>query len=299
MNKTHSLTMRICKFGGSSLAHSRGFRNAASLISSNPRRRVAVFSAPGARERGDEKVTDILFRIGERAQKGRSIFREQTVLAERFISIENDLTKKTSISEKFLSSIDRRIGRGIAELVSMGEEFSCTVMMAYMRREGIDAGIFDPATDLPVRRDENNNVFVSASDMPRIRVVLQSLLDSHDVVCAPGFYGNENGERRLFSRGGSDYTGAVLAMAINAERYEKMTDVDGIMDKDPAKNHDAKVMSNVEYSQLALMTGNGCGVVQNEAVELMLHSGIPMQIMNSFNPLREGTTVYSRLGEVA
>ena len=291
--------MRVCKFGGSSLAHSRGFRNAASIITSNPRRRVAVFSAPGARERGDEKVTDVLFRIGENAQKGRSIFREQTVLAERFISIENDLTKKTSISENFLSSIDRRIGLGTAELVSMGEEFSCAVMMAYMRKEGIDAGMFDPATDLPVRRDENDNAFVSASDIPRIRVFLQSLLDSHDIICAPGFYGNENGRRRLFARGGSDYTGAVLAMAINAERYEKMTDVDGIMDKDPEKNGDARIMSNIEYTQLALMTGNGCGVVQNEAVGLMLNSGIPMQIMNSFNPLGKGTTVYSRLGEVA
>lgn len=299
MNKTHYLTMRVCKFGGSSLAHSRGFRNAASIITSNPRRRVAVFSAPGAREKGDEKVTDILFRIGGRAQKGRSIFKEQTVLAERFLSIESELTRKTSISENFLNSVDRRIGDGIAELVSMGEEFSCAVMVAYMRKEGIDAGIFDPATDLPVRRDENNNIFVSASDMPRIRVVLESLLDSHDIVCAPGFYGNENGERRLFARGGSDYTGAVLALAINAERYEKMTDVDGIMDKHPGKNDDAKVMSNIEYSQLALMTGNGCGVVQNEAVELMLNSGIPMHVSNSFNPLGEGTLVYSRLGEVA
>jgi len=291
--------MRVCKFGGSSLAHSRGFRNAASIITSNPRRRVAVFSAPGARGKGDEKVTDILFKIDNNARKGHSIFKEQTVLAERFISIESDLTKKTSISEDFLGSIDRRIGRGTAELVSMGEEFSCAVMMAYLRKEGIDAGIFDPATDLPVRKNENSEVSVSISDVQRVRVVLESLLDSHEIVCAPGFYGNENGERRLFSRGGSDYTGAVFSVAISAERYEKMTDVDGIMDKDPAKNKDAKVMTDIEYSHLALMAGEGCGIVQNEAVEFMLNSGIPMQIMNSFNPLREGTTVYSRLGEVA
>jgi len=291
--------MRVCKFGGSSLAHSRGFRNAASTITSNPQRRVAVFSAPGARERGDEKITDVLFRIGERAGKGQSFFREKKVLTERFCSIESDLTNDTLISQEFLRSIERRIERGTAELVSMGEEFSCRVMLAYMRQEGINAGMFDPARDLPVTRDENGSTYVAVSDMPGISVVLESLLGSHDIVCAPGFYGNENRQRRLFARGGSDYTGAVLAMAINAERYEKMTDVDGIMDSDPAKNKDAKVIGSIDYLQLALMTGSGCGVVQNEAVELMLNSGIRMQVMNSFDPLGDGTMVYSRLGEVA
>jgi len=291
--------MRVCKFGGSSLAHSRGFRNAASIISSNPRRRVAVFSAPGARGRGDEKVTDVLFRIDEKARKGRSFSTDRTVLAERFMSIESDLTRDTAISERYLSSVDGRITRGTADVVSMGEEFSCEMMLAYMRREGICAGVFDPAEDLPVIRDENGSVSVALSDISRVRAVLYSLLDNHDIVCAPGFYGNENGERRLFSRGGSDYTGAVLAMAINAELYEKMTDVDGIMDSDPEKNPDARVLESVDYSLLSTMTGNGCGIVQNEAVELMLNSGIPLYVANAFNRLKKGTTVYSRLGEVA
>lgn len=290
--------MRVCKFGGSSLAHSRGFRNAASIISSNPRRRVAVFSAPGARGRGDEKVTDVLFRIDGKARKGRSFSTEQTVLAERFISIESDLTRDTSISGRYLSSIDRRIGRGTANLVSMGEEFSCEMMLAYMRKEGINAGGFNPETDLPVVQDENGNVTVTPSDISRVRAVLSSLLDNHEIVCAPGFFGNENGERRLFARGGSDYTAAVLALAMNAECCDKFTDVDGIMDSDPAKNPNARVLQSVDYSLLSTMTGNGCGIVQNEAVELMLHSGIPLYVANTFNRLKEGTTVHSKLGEV-
>ncbi len=291
--------MRVCKFGGSSLAHSRGFRNAASIIASNPQRRVAVFSAPGARERGDEKVTDILFRIGERTEKGRSFFRAQKVLTDRFCDIENGLTGSDSISRRFISSIERRIAISTDELVSMGEEFSCMVMIAYMRQEGINAGMFDPAMDLPVRTGDAGGVLVRDSDILQIKATLLSLLDSHDIVCAPGFYGNENGERRLFARGGSDYTGAVLARALNAERYEPYKDVDGIMDKDPAKNPDALLFRSMEFSQLAAMTRGGCGVVQNDAVELLMNSGIPMQILNSFNPGVEGTMVYSKLGEVA
>ncbi len=284
--------MRVCKFGGSSLADAKGFGNAASIIASNPERRVAVFSAPGARGRGDEKITDILFRAGERAQKGRSFWREQKVLTDRFCDIEDGLTGSNSISMGFISSIERRIARSTDELVSMGEEFSCTVMAEFMRRNGINAGMFDPATDLPVSIGENGNVFVAGNAYMGIRTRLVSLLGSHEIVCAPGFYGvDETGERRLFARGGSDYTATVLSIAVRAECCEKFTDVNGVMDRDPRVSAEASVLSSMAYDELLSMTGNGCGVVQHEAVELMRSSGIRMRVSSSFSPLEMGTVV--------
>ena len=275
--------MRVCKFGGSSLSDANGFRNAASVISSNPRRRAAVFSAPGIRGRGDEKVTDILLRIDENASNSRSFSRELNVLTDRFRGIESDLLGSTAVSERMLDSIERRIGQSTAMLVSMGEEFSCTIMIAFMRKNGIDAGMFDPDTSLPVRTN-NGEVTVESSSYPRIRKELIALLENHEIICAPGFYGNENGERRLFARGGSDYTATVLSVAIGAERCEKFTDVDGIMDKDPGIHSDASIISVLAYSELASMTGNGCGVVQHEAVELIMKTGIEMHVSNSFSP---------------
>ncbi len=92
--------MRVCKFGGSSLSDANGFRNAGSIISSNPERRAAVFSAPGARGRGDEKITDVLFRIGNRSRQGLSFWKEQRVLTERFREIESGLTGDTSTADR-------------------------------------------------------------------------------------------------------------------------------------------------------------------------------------------------------
>jgi len=284
--------MRVCKFGGSSLADANGFRNAASIIASNPGRRVAVFSAPGVRDQGDEKVTDVLFRIGGRAKEGRSFWKEQKVLTDRFHEIENGLTGSDDISRAFVSSIEKRVARGTGALVSMGEEFSCTVMVEFMRRNGTNAGMFDPATDLPVNVSESGNVFVASDDYMGIRTRLVSLLDSHEIVCAPGFYGvDETGGRRLFARGGSDYTATVLSIAIRAECCEKFTDVNGVMDKDPRAFADASVLSSLSYQELSAMAETGCGIVQHEAVELMRSSGIRMRISSSFSPLEMGTVV--------
>ncbi len=176
-------------------------------------------------------------------------------------------------------------------LVSMGEEFSCRVMVKFMRENGIDAGMFDSGEDLPVRVSGDGTVSVHSSDYMRIRARLVSLLNSHELVCAPGFYGvDENGERRLFARGGSDYTLIILGKVMGAE-CEKFTDVNGIMDKDPRVHADASVISRLNHSELAYMTGNGCGIVQHEAAELMRDSGIRLHISSSFSPLEAGTVV--------
>ena len=283
--------MRVCKFGGSSLSDANGFRNAASITRSNPERRVAVFSAPGVRGTGDEKVTDLLFRIGARAGEGRSFWKEKKVLTDRFREIESDLTGESAVADRLIESINERLGQGTAMLVSMGEEFSCLVMVRFMRENGINAGMFDSGVDLPVIVNENDTVYVDSSDYMRIRARLVSLLHSHEFVCAPGFYGvDENGERRLFARGGSDYTLIIIGKVLGAE-CEKFTDVCGVMDKDPKVHADASVISRLGHSELAYMTGNGCGVVQHAAAELMRDSGIRLHISSSFSPLEMGTVV--------
>ena len=283
--------MRVCKFGGSSLPGPNEFRNAASIICSNRERRVAVFSAPGVRGRGDEKITDVLFRIGDRAKHGRSFWKEQKVLTDRFRGIESDLTGNTSTADRLIESINERLGQNTAMLVSMGEEFSCLVMIKFMRRNGINTGMFDSGVDLPVRVGEDGAVSVHSSDYRGIKARLVSLLNSHELVCTPGFYGvDENGERRLFSRGGSDYTMVILGKVIGAE-CEKFTNVCGIMDKDPRIHADASLISRLGHSELTYMTGNGCGIVQHEAAELMRDSGIRLQISSSFSPSVRGTVV--------
>jgi aspartate kinase len=286
--------MRVCKFGGSSLTHSRGFRNAAEVMASDQRRRVAVLSAPGRRRRGDEKITDVLLGIGEKAEEGRNSFVEREVLTDRFSSIESELIGSTTISDRLVSSIDSRLDLSIDALVSMGEEFSCLIMAEFMRREGINADIFDPELHLPVELNEDG-IFVSNPDNPRTRLALRSLLDSNEVVCAPGFYGvDEQGNRRLFPRGGSDYTAAVLSAAIGAELCEKFTDVDGIM----VDTSSEVIIPSLTYQELFTLTKE-CGVFQHEAVEPLMMKNIPMRITSSFNPMAEGTTVYPEFGEVA
>ena len=164
-------------------------------------------------------------------------------------------------------------------------------MVKFMRKNGINTGMFDSGVDLPVVVGENGAVSVHSSDYMRIRARLVSLLQSHELVCAPGFYGvDESGERRLFARGGSDYTLGILGKVTGAE-CEKFTDVCGVMNKDPRVHSDASLISTLDHSELAYMTGNGCGIVQHEAAELMRNSGIRLHISSSFSPLERGTVV--------
>ncbi len=113
-----------------------------------------------------------------------------------------------------------------------------------------------------------------------------------DVNIFPGFISsNEKNEPSTLGRGGSDYTAALLAAALDAEVLEIWTDVDGFMSADPRIINHAYTLDHLTYAEAMELSHFGAKVIYPPTILPALKKNIPIYIKNTFNPTAEGTLI--------
>jgi len=273
--------LTVAKFGGSSLADSARFLQAATIIRQDPSRRVIVVSAAGKRFESDTKVTDLLYGAHSRCAHGGDGGVLFDRVRQRYLQICDGCGLQVD-PEPIFREIEANLGSSAAYAASRGEYLSAVLMAALMGFRFLDAArwmLFDPS----------GKVDESAS-----RKALRQLAGEGPVVL-PGFYGmGHDGAIRTFSRGGSDVTGAWAAAWLDADLYENWTDVPGVFPEDPAENPEAKPFDHLTYAQLRTMTGHGLQVYHADAVAPVETAGIPIRICCTQNPTHPGTWIGSK-----
>lgn len=275
------MTIKVAKFGGSSLADAAQFRKVKAIVEADPSRKYIVVSAPGKRYSGDIKVTDLLYRMYEEYSTGiedHSVSFE--MICDRFEGIERELGLNTHIREE-LDAIEKNLigGASIDYIASRGEYLNALLMANYLGFEFVDAADLicfhqDGAYD-----DENT-------------VKWSAKLEDYDKAVIPGFYGRtKKGTIRTFSRGGSDITGAIVARAVQASLYENWTDVPGFMMADPRIVDNPKVIRTVTYSELRELSYMGATVLHEDAIFPVRKAHIPINVRNTNEPEEPGTMV--------
>lgn len=121
---------------------------------------------------------------------------------------------------------------------------------------------------------------------------LASILEGYDCAVIPGFYGaNPDGTIRTFSRGGSDFTGSVVARAIKASLYENWTDVPGFAVADPRIVENPKFIDVITYRELRELSYMGATVLHQDAIFPVRNASIPINIKNTNDPSAKGTMI--------
>ncbi|WP_404452258.1 aspartate kinase [Virgibacillus necropolis] len=116
-------------------------------------------------------------------------------------------------------------------------------------------------------------------------------MDNHDVVVVAGFQGQTpEGEITTIGRGGSDTTAAALGVALNAEKVEIFSDVNGIMTADPRVVKSARQLKIVTYSEICNLAYQGAKVIHPRAVELVMEANIPLHVRSTYST-EDGTMV--------
>ena len=273
--------MIVCKFGGSSVADASQIKKVKAILDSDPRRTVAVVSAPGKRNKEDEKITDLLYKCNSLVQKGQSCKSVFMEIGKRFMSIAEELgLDKAAVSDK-LDEIRYQLdgGRGADFAASRGEYLSAWLISQYLGWEFVDS-----ADVIVINADSTVN------EAAYQRVAERLAGGGRYVI--PGFYGEtEQGVLKTFTRGGSDITGAIVARAIGAELYENWTDVSGIYRADPRVVSDAEVIPEISYKQVRELSDVGASVFHEEAIAPVYASGIPINVKNTNKPEDPGTMI--------
>lgn len=267
------MSIRVLKFGGTSLCDSKEIKNAASVVKMNKHRRAVCVSAPGARSHNDEKITDILYRLSK--EKSCDLFAK---VKNRFDKIIKDLGLRLDFGGEY-GKIEDALSREDTEyIVSRGEYFSGRIMAELLDFSFVDAA------DV-IRFDGHGAVSEKTSELIR-----ESFKGKRGIV-VPGFYGSDDfGRVKVFSRGGSDITGAIVADALHADVYENFTDVDGFMFSPPEITGKKNVIDRMSYASARFLSHYGSCVLHEDSV-IYTRRGIPINIKNTFSPEKEGTVI--------
>ena len=283
------MSLKVLKFGGSSLADASHFRAVADIIKAEPNRRYVVASAPGKRNGADTKVTDLLYKCYELASNEEDITEVFEEIKTRYNDIITELgidLDLTEIFEKIRMSLVHNSGRDY--IASRGEYLSAMVLAKFLGFDFIDAK--------KVIFFKEDGTF----DSEKTNDILRDYLTKHEYAVIPGFYGSmPNGTIKTFSRGGSDITGSIVARAASATLYENWTDVSGFLMADPRCIDNPKPIDKITYKELRELSYMGATVLHEDAIFPVRYSKIPINIRNTNRPNDKGTFIVPQTDEIS
>ncbi len=287
--------MKVCKFGGSSVADAAQIAKICDIIASDPERKIVVVSAPGKRNRDDIKVTDLLIACAEARLAGDSVDELLATITERFQSICGELGVAESVAADIATALQTTIGgdtehagRYLDAVKAAGEDNCARLVAGELQRRGNAASYVNPRDAGLLLSDDYGN----ARLLPESYRNLAALKDAEGIVVFPGFFGyTVEGEVVTFSRGGSDITGSILAAAVGAEVYENFTDVDSVLSADPRVVPDAAPIKEITFREMRELAYAGFGVLHDEAIIPAVRAGIPICIKNTNSPAAPGTMI--------
>ncbi len=273
--------VKVCKFGGSSMADASSLRRVAEIVRSDSSRKYVVVSAAGKRYSGDEKITDLLYSCAEEIKRTGTCEQSFSKVARRYRKMVAELGLSFDIDSLLADTEKRMVAENSTDFIaSRGEYLSAAVMAEFLGYEFLDA------EDI-IRFSENGQFLADYTND-----ICSKALATRKNAVIPGFYGRlPSGKIKTFSRGGSDISGSIIARAANAEVYENWTDVNGFMTADPRIVDNPKMIEVLTYQELRELSYMGASVLHAESIFPVKQGGIPVNIRNTFEPENPGTLI--------
>jgi len=263
----------VMKFGGTSMGSADRIRAAACLIQEQQANRpVAVVVSAMS------KVTDLLLDTMKHAEGGDATglshnieaLRARHTQAAHELHLEltpeiNSLLSEFENIVRGMLMLGERPARSVDEAVAIGERLSALLLSHHLEAEGIPAKAINAAEVVVT-----DAVFGNASPLMdptavKTSAVLKPLLAAGTIPVITGFNGaTADGRCTTLGRGGSDFSASILSAALDAAELWIWTDVDGIMTADPRLVPDARVLSEVSFSEAAELAYNGAKVLHPE-----------------------------------
>lgn len=287
--------MKVCKFGGTSVASAQQIKKVANIIHSDSSRKIIVVSAPGKRHSEDTKVTDLLILLAEKALIGQDAESELRQVLSRYEEIAKELGLDGTMNSVIENDLRERLSLDkedpilfMDSLKASGEDNNAKLIAAYLQSIGMEATYVCPKEGGLLVNERPQRV----QALPEGEELLAELRNRSGIVVFPGFFGyTKDGTLRTFNRGGSDITGSLLAAATRAELYENFTDVDSVFSANPNVVDQPCAIHTMTYREMRELSYAGFTVFHDEALRPAFLRSIPVCIKNTNNPSARGTMI--------
>ena len=296
--------MLVMKFGGTSVESAAAIDRAAKVVQTRLRQQPVVVVSAMA------KITDQLLTMGQHAGSGQ---RERALelsraVRERHYNTAGELLG-TGIFTQFHAELEAEFDaldellRGIAavgeltprttdNVLSFGERLSSKIVTQAFSARGIDAYVVDARECIITDATHTRAVPIFDITNPRLQAKLKPLLGKNLVPVMGGFIAStRDGITTTVGRGGSDFSAAIVGAALDAERIEIWTDVDGMMTTDPGLCSDARRIKVISFEEAAELAYFGAKVLHPATLLPAIQKNIPVYVLNSRNPKCEGTRI--------
>ena len=290
--------MHVLKFGGTSVGSIASIKNVKQIVESRNEPVIVVVSALGG-------ITDRLIATANKAAAGDKTFEQEfEFIRQRHFDVVNGLLDGedlTAVKLFITGTLDElsNIYHGIYLIRELSAKTLCTVV-SYGERisSRIIATVINGAKWVDSREIiKTVNVYgknVCDFDATNPNVIGQ-FADHKGIAVMGGFISSDSktGEVTNLGRGGSDYTAAIVAAALNAELLEIWTDVDGFMTADPRVINTAYVIPELSFVEAMELCNFGAKVIYPPTIFPVYHKNIPIVIKNTFNPDAPGTLIHA------
>lgn len=288
--------MKVIKFGGTSVGSVNSILNVKRIVEAAKEPVIVVVSALGG-------ITDKLINTSKMAASGDSayenefreiVYRHVEMIKEVIPDGEKQLELQKQVGGLLNELKD--IFQGIYLIKDISPKTSDTIVSYGERLSSIivaeltGARWFDSRTFIKTERKHSKHVLDADLTNGLIRKTFAELPERSLV---PGFISTDKltGDVTNLGRGGSDYTAAIIAAALEAEVLEIWTDVDGFMTADPRVIQGAYTISELSYVEATELCNFGAKVVYPPTIYPVCHKNIPILIRNTFNPEASGTVI--------
>ena len=297
--------MIVMKFGGTSVANFEAITRTIFIIGGKlDQKPVVVVSALS-------KVTDLLYRISDAAASRNEAETKELLsqLRQRHVDLAAELLAQSMMKDEAIAkvnalcdalesiamavcSLGELSDRNKAIIISNGEYLSSTIIAYAMNSKGIRTKWVD-ARGMMVT---NNSYLKAEPDMAaiveKVPGVVADAYEGMDAIITQGFVGvTRDGDPTVLGRGGSDYSASLIGMAVDAERIEIWTDVDGVRTADPRSVKNTKYLEKISFEEAAEMAHFGAKVLHPLTIEPAVKKNIPIYVLNSMNPSGKGTAI--------
>jgi len=308
--------MIVHKFGGTSVGNAQRFSEVADIVMeqhsrasdcgdrSRPCEIVVVLSAMSG-------TTNQLVAGARAAAEGQdSVYRAiKAELLSRHLDVVETLLNHSSerlevggLVEDRLHELERLYrsiavlgeltARGCDVVASFGEQLSVSILAAALRERGVRAQAISAAKLIVTDGDFGKAKPLTGPTRQRLQQRIVPLVERGVIPVITGYIGaTEEGVTTTLGRGGSDFSAAILGAGLDADEVWIWSDVDGILTADPNIVPQARTLTELSYTEAADLAYFGADVLHPKTIRPVTESGIPLRIVNSFNPTHPGTLI--------
>ncbi len=290
--------MIVYKFGGASVKDADGIRNLKEIVAATKENLVIVVSAFGKTTNALEKVLKT-WMSGDESYKDflDDIYSYHLSVAEELFPSGNSGKSKIDISfarlEEYLKT-SKRAGYDYEydQTVSYGEIWSTIIVATFLKNSGLKAEWIDIRGNLITDDRYRDADILWNESTARVKSVFN--FKGTDIYVTQGFIGSTiAGQTTTLGREGSDYTAALLANMLDAEKVVVWKDVPGLLNADPKWLSDASRLEEVSYLEAVEITFSGAKVIHPKTIKPLHNKSIPLHVKSFLVPEEAGTIIKS------